>query len=390
MRVFKLLAITFFVLAVLSLVVSITLTGAWGNHGFLSAFKDALALGGGNNLEEEEAPDEDPANETKKEPSVENNNSNKNESSTENDTGTDKKNTSSSEEQEVVRQLTLQIVENSSNQKESLQKVYDWVTHNISYDVAKRGESYYLDTLRTLQTGKGVCGDYADLTKQMLLSIGIEAEMVTGEVRLSDGTIELHAWTHAWADGKKYALDTTWGAGYITLDEQFVRRPVRLFLTTPSELERLHQGPDYASKKRKEYLVDRSLRASPQMAPSYENSIASALNLTMRDDLRREARFEADQISQKVLENWQAVFLQGKSIDPSWSSSLNQIYERVNDPSINNMGVAMFTYWSYPPPTEEEITRKVVQQVDSRNYTSVGVGVIQRLDLVVVYVLMAE
>jgi len=300
---------------------------------------------------------------------------------------------SSFQEEEKVRQKALKIIEGSESRQKALEKIYDWVTQNISYDVDKRGESYYLDAAQTLQTREGVCGDYAHLTKQMLLSIGIEAEMKKGEAAMADGTTELHAWNHARAGGEKYALDTTWGAGYINEKDEFIRRPVPLFFTTPEELDRLHRDPEYTSQMRKEYLVDQALRQSPRIASSYEESIHAELALSHRDDLQREARTEAGRISDKVLENWEQVFIEGAPLDKSWSSSPEELFDRLDDQSnLRTLNAMMFTFWSYPPPPEEEITREVVQVIkkESQAFSHAGVAVKERLDLVVVYVLLAE
>lgn len=72
--------------------------------------------------------------------------------------------------------------------------VLDYICENVAYDkeLAKTVEKTYLpEPDRTLETGKGICFDYASLAAAMLRSQGIPTKMVFGYVQPDD---LYHAW----------------------------------------------------------------------------------------------------------------------------------------------------------------------------------------------------
>ena len=110
------------------------------------------------------------------------------------------------------------------NGLEAVGAVYDFVTTNISYDEekARTVESGYLpDVDQTLESGKGICFDYAALMTAMLRSQGIPTKLEIGY----SGEV-YHAWISTWLkekgwveniiefDGKNWSLiDPTLAAG---------------------------------------------------------------------------------------------------------------------------------------------------------------------------------
>ena len=110
------------------------------------------------------------------------------------------------------------------NGLEAVGAVYDFVITNISYDEekARTVESGYLpDVDATLESGKGICFDYAALMTAMLRSQGIPTKLEIGY----SGEV-YHAWISTWLkekgwveniiefDGKNWSLiDPTLAAG---------------------------------------------------------------------------------------------------------------------------------------------------------------------------------
>ena len=110
------------------------------------------------------------------------------------------------------------------NGLEAVGAVYDFVITNISYDEekARTVESGYLpDVDETLESGKGICFDYAALMTAMLRSQGIPTKLEIGY----SGEV-YHAWISTWLkekgwveniiefDGKNWSLiDPTLAAG---------------------------------------------------------------------------------------------------------------------------------------------------------------------------------
>lgn len=81
---------------------------------------------------------------------------------------------------------------------EKVEKVYNFVVTNTSYDSVKAGsvKSGYLPVIDdTLKTGKGICFDYASLMSAMLRSQGVPVKLVVGYA----GTA-YHAWINVWSE----------------------------------------------------------------------------------------------------------------------------------------------------------------------------------------------
>lgn len=71
--------------------------------------------------------------------------------------------------------------------------IYQYVVKHIRYDKQKAADvqpGYLPDPDETLDSGKGICFDYASLTAAMLRSVGIPCKLITGYV---DGSL-YHAW----------------------------------------------------------------------------------------------------------------------------------------------------------------------------------------------------
>jgi len=124
---------------------------------------------------------------------------------------------------EAVRKAA-QLTAGIGDLLERVAAIYHFVTTNVVYDVelARTVESGYLpDVDRTLNTGKGICFDYAALMSAMLRSQGIPTKLVIGYT--GD---QYHAWIsvfseeYGWLDdiiffdGETWSLvDPTFAAG---------------------------------------------------------------------------------------------------------------------------------------------------------------------------------
>lgn len=94
-------------------------------------------------------------------------------------------------ESETV-QYGVEISDKSSNDLDYVEQVYNYVIENISYDeeaAANVATDYIPDVDRTLDSGKGICFDYASLMAALLRSQGIPTKLVVGY----SGTA-YHAW----------------------------------------------------------------------------------------------------------------------------------------------------------------------------------------------------
>lgn len=98
-----------------------------------------------------------------------------------------------------AKELTAQ----ASNQGEAVQAICGYVIDNITYDVDKarslsKLNGYIPDPDTTLNTGTGVCFDYASLGAAMLRSVGLPTKIITGYVTPGD---LYHAWIMVYVDG---------------------------------------------------------------------------------------------------------------------------------------------------------------------------------------------
>ena len=109
-----------------------------------------------------------------------------------------------------VCELGRELSEISSSDLVYVQRVYEYVIENIAYDyelAANIPQDYLPDVDRTIETGKGICLDYAALMTALLRSQGIPTKLVVGW----SGT-QYHAWISV------YLQETGWVDGAIFFD----------------------------------------------------------------------------------------------------------------------------------------------------------------------------
>jgi len=141
--------------------------------------------------------------------------------------------------------LVASITKNKKTDLEKTWAVYDWVSTNIEYDYDRQSESLRLngrisaipiDVL--LQIKKGVCQDYADLTKAMFDVLKIKCEVVTGFLRYDDSDLlefdslkNAHAWNIVFIRDHWLPIDCTWGHAFRRQN----KNDSAIFLAPPSE-----------------------------------------------------------------------------------------------------------------------------------------------------------
>ena len=118
-----------------------------------------------------------------------------------------------------------ELVSDAQNEGDVIKNIYNWIVDNINYDIAKANSvasGYVPNPDDTLQSGTGICFDYASLAAAMLRSQGIPTKIITGYV--SPDNI-YHAWNMVYIDGRWETvsinilanswtrIDTTFAAG---------------------------------------------------------------------------------------------------------------------------------------------------------------------------------
>lgn len=107
--------------------------------------------------------------------------------------------------------LSKQLCEGITDDKKKADIIYNYVIKHIDYDneKAKTVQSGYLpDVDQTLESGKGICFDYAAVMAAMLRAQGIPTKLVIGY--LSPENI-YHAWNQVYINGEWVWMDATFG-----------------------------------------------------------------------------------------------------------------------------------------------------------------------------------
>lgn len=112
----------------------------------------------------------------------------------------------------IIIQQAEQITTGLSSERAKAKAIFKFVAQHVAYDVQK-AENDIFDigdsALSTLQSGIGICQDYALLTVALLRAIDMEAHFIEGDAG------ERHAWVEVKVDGEWIVMDPTWGAGYV-------------------------------------------------------------------------------------------------------------------------------------------------------------------------------
>lgn len=114
-------------------------------------------------------------------------------------------------EESACVQMAHSMAETADSEEAFIQSVYSFVCDNVTYDQEKAMtvQSGYLPVPdETMQTGKGICFDYASLAASMLRSQGIPTQIIFGYVAPDD---IYHAWN------KFYSEDSGWTLAEFTV-----------------------------------------------------------------------------------------------------------------------------------------------------------------------------
>lgn len=106
-------------------------------------------------------------------------------------------------------QKAAELAEGLSSDAEIAKQFYRFVVQHMTYDNKKAVtvEKGYLPNVdEALETGKGICFDYAELLAVMLRSRGIPTKMLIGTVTPEN---LYHSWNSVYLDGEWVWMDTT-------------------------------------------------------------------------------------------------------------------------------------------------------------------------------------
>lgn len=105
------------------------------------------------------------------------------------------------DEHSQVVDLSFSLVKDNTNNLQRIKTLYEYVVEHLDYDDDKAknvvGKYVLPDLDVAIDTGNGICFDYASLLAALCRIQGIPAKVITGETE-----IEYHAWVEIWLAGK--------------------------------------------------------------------------------------------------------------------------------------------------------------------------------------------
>lgn len=139
--------------------------------------------------------------------------------------------------------LARELAADAENEGDVVHAVFDYITQNISYDFDKaqrleNATGYVPDPDQTLESGKGICFDYASLGAAMLRSLGIPTQIKTGYVAPDD---IYHAWLMVYIDG-------SWQCATINVPPDEWTRLDLTFAAAGDEMDYVGDGTSYTER----------------------------------------------------------------------------------------------------------------------------------------------
>lgn len=173
-----------------------------------------------------------------------------------------------------VKQLVEDIIRPDMTDYEKVKTIHDFLIIALQYDRSAEPPKSSYHAFGALNTGKAVCGAYAELMVLLLKRAGVPCRMVTGIGNDID-----HAWNMVSIDGELYHVDTTWDDPVTESEENIFR--YEYFNLTDEEMRREHvwTEEDYpaCTAVKDNYFVRENLIVSD----------AGALRKALRDALNR-------------------------------------------------------------------------------------------------------
>ena len=132
-----------------------------------------------------------------------------------------------------IESLSHYLCDGLSTDHEKANAIYNWITHNIKYDLkaAKNGtQPREHQAEKALKNRRAVCEGYGMLFTDLCRAAGLKAVNIDGYAKdwvFDNGDklyIPRHLWSGVYIDGKWQLADATWGAGYGVLEPSRLRK----------------------------------------------------------------------------------------------------------------------------------------------------------------------
>lgn len=158
------------------------------------------------------------------------------------------------------------IINRIEFEQDSIKSIFDWVTDNVKYDVAKmqsikkggkatnrsqyktRAEYENAKLQKVIKTKKGVCQDYSLLFDALVKELGYQSYVIRGYTKNNKGKVVYsmgHAWNAVKVNGTWKFYEPTWGAGYVKDESKFVKKyNPKWYDVSPDEMLKNHMPYD--------------------------------------------------------------------------------------------------------------------------------------------------
>ena len=159
-------------------------------------------------------------------------------------------------ESRSIDRLAHSLCDGLGSEREKANAIYNWVTHNIRYDVKSAMDGRLTrddDAKRVLRKRKAVCEGYAHVFMDLCQAAGLQAVTVEGYARdwIFDNGDKLYVPRHEWnavlIDGQWQLVDASWGAGGMAQAPGWLRRQLNRFSKNPVQTGKLRFVARYDS-----------------------------------------------------------------------------------------------------------------------------------------------
>ncbi|CAG2242229.1 unnamed protein product [Mytilus edulis] len=150
--------------------------------------------------------------------------------------------------EESIETLAKYLAKPAKNDLEVVRALYVWICENIRYDT----NAYFSKNVASLDTsGNGVltskssvCAGYANLFESLCQTLGITCKNISGYAKgysYKPGDVITfyqktnHAWNAVRLNGVWRFIETTWGAGHVGKNQQFIKEFNNFFFLTSPE-----------------------------------------------------------------------------------------------------------------------------------------------------------
>ncbi|MCL7753598.1 transglutaminase domain-containing protein [Polaribacter sp. Z022] len=204
-----------------------------------------------------------------------------------------------------VEDLAKKIAKDFTTDKNKARAVFFWLSKNIRYNLKEYynpSRSYKFSyatedekqqklqalkdelVLEVFKTKVGVCEDYAQAFKKTCDILGLESEVIKGNVRVNPNKIGKpekytnHAWNAVKINGNWLIIDATWAAGY-EMNGKWIQKFDDYFYNIPKEkILKTHFSEDLKWRKDNSKFVKKEFYNQPIFSNSFLNSKATLIN----------------------------------------------------------------------------------------------------------------